>query len=105
MTTVQGMSDDLIIITHNGKEIEFTPIYPREKTRICFSDESAIEIYCNYHNIWVITPFVRGHIEAELYICSCYDNSDLYRTMADPVAIKYSSMNGVKKIIELNKEV
>ena len=105
MTTVQGMSDDLIIITHNEKEIEFTPIFPRMKTRIGFSDGSLIEIYCDHKNIWTITQLIRGYIAAEIYACNRSDESDLYRTLADPDRIEYAGMNGTERIIRLNKEV
>ena len=104
MTTVQGFSDDLIIITHNGKEIEFTPIFPHIKNYIGFSDGSLIAIVCDHNDVWEIIPYIRGHIEAELYRCSAYGTSDVYKTMADPDRIEYQSMHGTS-ILRLDKEV
>ena len=105
MTTVQGMSDGVIIIDHNGKEIQFVPIFPRLKTKIGFNDGSVIEIRWDYRDIWTITQLIRGRVAAEIYACSCSDESDLYRTTAEPDRIEYVGMNGTERIIRLNKEV
>lgn len=104
MTIVQGMSDDLIIIEHNGKEIEFTPIFPHTKVLIGFSDGSLISVVCEWNDIWEITPLIRGHIEAELYKCNNYGITDIYKTMADPDRIEYPDMYGTK-IFRFDEEI